>query len=105
MGIRFGRLEMVDISNSSRNNRIYNNRIHFKFIRNDYTALENVMKFNSEEEERKYLERLHNYTKFKLVEMLIDKYKDKKIQNLNVMEELAESVLEVLDDVGNNYVE
>tara|TARA_Y100001963_G_scaffold156340_1_gene249666 strand:- start:184 stop:375 length:192 start_codon:yes stop_codon:yes gene_type:complete len=63
------------------------------------------MKFNSEEEERKYLERLHNYTKFKLVEMLIDKYKDKKIQNLNVMEELAESVLEVLDDVGNNYVE
>ena len=59
------------------------------------------MKFNSEEEERKYLERLHQYTKYKLVEMLIDKYKDKKIQNLNVMEELAEDVLEVLNKVGN----
>ena len=46
-------------------------------------------------------ERLHNLTKFKLVEMLIDKYKDKKLQNLNVMEELAEDVLEVLDEVGN----
>ena len=59
------------------------------------------MKFNSEEEERRYLERLHNLTKYKLVEMLIDKYKDKKIQNLNVMEELAEDVLEVLNKVGN----
>ena len=46
-------------------------------------------------------ERLHNLTKFKLVEMLIDKYKDKKLQNLNVMEELAEDVLEVLNKVGN----
>ena len=59
------------------------------------------MKFNSEEEERKYLERLHNLTKYKLVEMLINKYKDKKIQNLNVMEELAEDILSVLDKVGN----
>ena len=48
---------------------------------------------------------LHNYTKFKLVGMLIDKYKDKKLQNLNSMEELAEDVLKVLDDVGNNYVD
>ena len=46
-------------------------------------------------------ERLHNLTKYKLVEMLINKYKDKKIQNLNVMEELAEDVLNVLDEVGN----
>ena len=59
------------------------------------------MKFSSEEEERKYLERLHQLTKFKLVEMLINRYKDKKIQNLNVMEELAEDVLEVLNKVGN----
>ena len=59
------------------------------------------MRFNSEEEERKYLERLHNLTKYKLVEMLINKYKDKKIQNLNVMEELAEDILSVLDKVGN----
>ena len=49
----------------------------------------------------KEYERLHNFTKYKLVEMLINKYKDKKIQNLNVMEELAEDVLNVLDEVGN----
>ena len=59
------------------------------------------MKFNSDEEEKRYLERLHQLTKYKLVEMLIDKYKDKKIQNLNVMEELAEDILGVLDKVGN----
>ena len=59
------------------------------------------MKFKDGEEERRYLERLHNLTKFKLVEMLIDKYKDKKLQNLNVMEELAEDILEVLNKVGN----
>ena len=63
--------------------------------------MENVIKFNSDEEEKRYLERLHQLTKYKLVEMLIDKYKDKKIQNLNVMEELAEDVLEVLNKVGN----
>jgi len=57
--------------------------------------------FNNSEEERKYLERLHKYTKYKLVEMFINKYKDKKIQNLNVMEEIAEDVLKVLDKVGN----
>ncbi len=57
--------------------------------------------FNNSEEERKYLERLHQYTKFKLVEMFIDKYKDKKIQNLNVMEDIAEDILKVLDKVGN----
>ena len=55
-------------------------------------------------DEKEY-ERLHNYTKYKLVEMLINKYKDKKLQSLNAMDELAEDVLEVLDDVGNNYVE
>ena len=59
------------------------------------------MKFSSGEEERKYLERLHQLTKFKLVEMFIDKYNGKKIQNMNVMEELAEDVLVVLNKVGN----
>ena len=59
------------------------------------------MKFGNEEEERKYLERLHKLTKYKLVEMFINKYKDKKIQNLPIMEELAEDVLSVLDKIGN----
>ena len=52
--------------------------------------------------DKKEYERLHNYTKFKLAEMLINNYKDKKLQNLNVMEELAEDVLSVLDKVGND---
>ena len=51
--------------------------------------------------DNKEFERLHNYTKFKLVEMLINKYKDKKLQSLNAMDELAEDILEVLDKVGN----
>ena len=51
--------------------------------------------------DKKEYERLDNYTKFKLVEMLIDKYKDKKLQSLNAMDELAEDILEVLDKVGN----
>ena len=51
--------------------------------------------------DKKEYERLHNYTKYKLVEMLINKYNDKKLQNLNVMEELAEDILEVLNKVGN----
>ena len=55
--------------------------------------------------DNKEFERLHNYTKFKLVEMLINKYKDKKLQSLNAMDELSEDILEVLDDVGNNYVD
>ena len=49
----------------------------------------------------KEYERLHQYTKFKIVGMLIDKYNGKKLQNLNSMEELAEDVLEVLNKVGN----
>ena len=59
------------------------------------------MKVSNEEEERKYLERLHKLTMYKLVEMVINKYKDKKIQNLPIMEELAEDVLSVLDKIGN----
>tara|TARA_B100000519_G_C14107922_1_gene374317 strand:+ start:229 stop:444 length:216 start_codon:yes stop_codon:yes gene_type:complete len=39
---------------------------------------------------------VHNYTKFKLVEMLIDKYKDKNMDNLNQIEQLADDVLTVL---------
>ena len=59
------------------------------------------MKFSSDKEEQKYLERLHQLTKFKLVEMLIDRYNGKKLQSLNSMEELSEDVLKVLDKVGN----
>ena len=40
-------------------------------------------------------ERVGNYTKYKLVEMLIEKHKD-KFKNLNQVEELADEILQVL---------
>ena len=44
-----------------------------------------------------------NYTKFKLVEMLIDKYKNKKMDNLNQIEQLADDVVKVLSIAGLKY--
>ena len=40
-------------------------------------------------------ERVGNYTKYKLVEMLVEKHKG-KFKNLNQIEELADEILEVL---------
>ena len=51
-------------------------------------------------EDNQLYESVHNYTKFKLVEMLIDKYKDKNIDNLNQIEQLADDVLTVLAIAG-----
>ncbi len=44
----------------------------------------------------KVYEDVSNYTKFKLVEMLIDKYKDSKLDNLNQIEQIADDVLNTL---------
>ena len=46
---------------------------------------------------------VHNYTKFKLVEMLIEKYKDKNLNNLNAIEQLSDDVLKVLSIAGLKY--
>ena len=46
---------------------------------------------------------VHNYTKFKLVEMLIEKYKDKNIDNLNQIEQMADDVLKVLAICGLRF--
>ncbi len=54
----------------------------------------------TKKENNKLYESVHNYTKFKLVEMLIDKYKDKNIDNLNQIEQLADDVLTVLAIAG-----
>jgi len=51
----------------------------------------------------KLYESVGNYTKYKLVEMLIDKYKDKKIDNLNQIEQLADDVVKVLSIAGLKY--
>ena len=48
-------------------------------------------------------ESVGNYTKFKLVEMLIEKYKDKKLDNLNQIEQLADDVCNVLSVCGLKY--
>ena len=48
----------------------------------------------------KLYESVGNYTKYKLVEMLIYKYKDKKIDNLNQIEQLADDVVKVLSITG-----
>ena len=51
----------------------------------------------------KLYESVGNYTKFKLVEMLIEKYKDKKMDNLNQIEQLADDVMNVLSVCGLKY--
>ena len=48
-------------------------------------------------------ESVGNYTKYKLVEMLIEKYKDKKMDNLNQIEKLADDVMNVLSVCGLKY--
>ena len=48
-------------------------------------------------------ESVGNYTKYKLVEMLIEKYKDKKMDNLNQIEKLADDVMNVLSIAGLKY--
>ena len=55
-------------------------------------------------EDRIY-EDVHNYTKYKLVEMLINRFQEDKIKldNLNAIEDLADDVLKVLSIAGMKY--
>tara|TARA_B100000287_G_scaffold138199_1_gene130148 strand:+ start:1115 stop:1330 length:216 start_codon:yes stop_codon:yes gene_type:complete len=48
---------------------------------------------------------VHNYTKFKLVEMLINRLNDgrTKVDDLNSIEDLADDVLKVLSIAGLKY--
>ena len=48
-------------------------------------------------------ESVGNYTKFKLVEMLINKYKGKSLDNLNAMEQVADDVCNVLSVCGLKF--
>ena len=50
-------------------------------------------------------ESVHNYTKFKLVEMLINRMNDGKLNldNLNAIEDVADDVLKVLAICGLKY--
>ena len=55
-------------------------------------------------EDRIY-EDVHNYTKYKLVEMLIDRFQEDRIKldNLNAIEDLADDVLKVLSIAGLKF--
>ena len=48
---------------------------------------------------------VHNYTKFKLVEMLINRLNDGRLNldNLNAIEDVADDVLKVLSVAGLKY--
>ena len=48
-------------------------------------------------------ESVGNYTKFKIVELLIDNYRDKKLTNLNQIEELADDICKILAICGMKY--
>ena len=51
----------------------------------------------------KLYEDIHNYTRFKLVEMLIEKHKDSKLDNLNAIEQLSDNVLDTLALCGLKF--
>ena len=55
-------------------------------------------------EDRMY-EDVHNYTKYKLVEMLINRFQEDKIKldNLNAIEDLADDVLKTLAIAGLKF--
>ena len=48
-------------------------------------------------------ESVGNYTKFKLVEMLIEKHLDKKLKTMNAIEQLADDVMNTLSICGLKY--
>ena len=48
------------------------------------------------------LEEIHNYTKYKLVEMLIEKHKD-RFEHLDTIEEVSEDILNILTLCGLKF--
>ena len=61
--------------------------------------------WSDDKKENKLYEDVHNYTKYKLVEMLIDRLNKNKLNldNLNAIEDLADDVLEILAICGLKY--
>ena len=51
----------------------------------------------------KLYESVGNYTKYKLVEMLIEKHKDSKLDSLNAIEQVADDVMNTLSICGLKY--
>ena len=55
------------------------------------------------EKNKKVFKDVNNYTKYKLVQMLIEKYKDKKIDNINLIEQLSDDILKTLAISGMKF--
>jgi len=54
-------------------------------------------------DENKLYENVGNYTKYKVVEILISKYKDVTLDNLNLIEQLADDIMDTLSICGMKY--
>ena len=56
-------------------------------------------------EDKQLYESVHNYTKFKLVEMLINRLNDgrTKVDDMNSIEDLADEVLQTLAIAGMKF--
>ena len=48
------------------------------------------------------LEQIHNYTKFKIVEMLIKKHKD-RFEDMETIEDVSEDILDILTLCGLKF--
>ena len=51
----------------------------------------------------RFYESVHNYTKYKLIEMLIDKHKDCKLDSLDEIEDITDDILGILSHCGLKY--
>ena len=50
------------------------------------------------------LERIHNYTKYKVVEVLINKHQEgNTLSNLDEVEDIAQDIIDMLGLVGAKY--
>ena len=65
----------------------------------------NLSDWSDDKKENKLYTDVHNYTKYKLVEMLIDRLNGgrTKMDDLNSIEDLADDVLKVLSICGMKY--
>jgi hypothetical protein len=56
-------------------------------------------------EDKKLFESVHNYTRYKLIQMLINRLSDgkTKLDDMNSMESLADDILKVLSIAGMKY--
>ena len=50
----------------------------------------------------KFFEEVHNYTKYKIVEMFIEKHKD-RFKNLDTIHEVSDDVLDIISLCGLKF--